>query len=410
MKKFIAGFKHFFLLENDYSVVDNQFVSFDASDRRDIIHETAQLNLYRMIPLTLSLLLIDIVLFALQYFGIIPNNETIIPNWWFYVVDGFGFLVCFIYVFISLGMLKKNKAKTSAYRFVYRSFWFLLLIALTSLFVMTGIVHEAFAVPIVLFVLTAIFPIFNLAEGAFFLLIPALGMGAAVAYGSYFGVELINPWTALLNGALYFLLGLLISRIMFTTSLSLIYSKRRIQKTANKLQMMSETDPLTGLSNRMGLEKVTNRLWEMDAKTPVTMGVAILDIDFFKAYNDTYGHAKGDEVLTKIARCMRAVLESKCDSLARIGGEEFVIVSTSLSNIRFLKLLSELQKKIKELGIEAGNKTVSPTVTISIGVSLPGPITSRKWLDFYVKADKALYEAKTTGRNKICSTQKDPAK
>ncbi|MCX5775736.1 MAG: diguanylate cyclase [Firmicutes bacterium] len=71
-------------------------------------------------------------------------------------------------------------------------------------------------------------------------------------------------------------------------------------------------------------------------------------------------------------------------------------------------MLSELQRKVKELGIEAGNKTVSPFVTISIGVSLPGPITGRKWLDFYVKADKALYEAKTTGRNKICSTQKDP--
>ncbi|MCX5775735.1 MAG: GGDEF domain-containing protein [Firmicutes bacterium] len=338
MNKYIAGFKHFFLLENDYSVVDNQSVPFDALDRKDIMHETAQLNLYRMIPLTLCLLLLDVILFALQFFGVIPNPETIIPKWWFYIADGFAFLVCFIYLFVSRSMLRRNKAKTIAYQGVYRSFWTLLLISLTSLFVLTGIVRGEFAVPIVLFVLAAIFPIFDFVESLLFLLIPALGMGVAVAYGYFVGPELINPWIALLNGTLYFLLGLIISRIMFSTSLSLIYSKKRIEKTANKLQRMSETDPLTGLSNRSGLEKVTNHLWETDAKASVSMGVAILDIDFFKAYNDTFGHAKGDEVLTKIAVCMRAVLGSKCVSLARIGGEEFVIVATDLDNAHFLKL------------------------------------------------------------------------
>jgi diguanylate cyclase (GGDEF)-like protein len=169
----------------------------------------------------------------------------------------------------------------------------------------------------------------------------------------------------------------------------------KLATLVDQLHDLSQRDALTGLSNRRALDSLLNELCEHGDPFSVIM----VDVDFFKAFNDHYGHQVGDDCLRRVAAMLRASLRRTTDRVARIGGEEFAVVlpHTRLEDARIMA--ERMRKSILDLRIPHAGAPPDNIVSISAGVSeartraTPGEVVSA--------ADKALYLAKSAGRNRV---------
>jgi len=125
--------------------------------------------------------------------------------------------------------------------------------------------------------------------------------------------------------------------------------------------------------------------------------LAIADIDYFKAYNDEYGHAQGDVLLRTLAQKITSMLKRPADFVARWGGEEFVIMLPNTTRKGAAAHLEEIRKSIQQMVVPN-----LPSATISIGIASTIPSINSSVNEIFNMADKALYQAKNTGRNKVC--------
>ena len=141
----------------------------------------------------------------------------------------------------------------------------------------------------------------------------------------------------------------------------------------------------------------TASITQRDNKNFVLM---ILDIDFFKQYNDTYGHDKGDEVLKNISLALKDTLKRASDYIFRLGGEEFAIITSDIQYIGLVRLCNRLLKSVSDLKIEHRSSSINDFVSISIGAKIIKSNSAFSETKFFKLADNALYEAKELGRNK----------
>jgi len=165
-----------------------------------------------------------------------------------------------------------------------------------------------------------------------------------------------------------------------------------------ELKHQSRHDALTKIPNRRYFIEQLHSAWQsaLRHKTPIT--VMILDIDFFKRINDTYGHNKGDECLQIVGQVLRDTVKRSGDFVARIGGEEFAIVLTNDKTDSAIKISEILSNRIRQQSIPTDSKE-SITLTVSMGIACAIPNTEIKQDDFINAADQALYDAKASGRN-----------
>ncbi len=172
-----------------------------------------------------------------------------------------------------------------------------------------------------------------------------------------------------------------------------------------KAKYLSTTDYLTGLLNQSQFKKNLNIEIRRHSRQNQPLSLAIIDIDYFKNYNDCYGHPEGDKCLKKIGYLISSVCHRAGEYAYRIGGEEFAIIMPNTSAQEQYEKLSELQNSLKECNIAHKNSKISETLTISIGIySCKNKFVSSD--DFYQKADLALYVAKKT-RNSIVISESD---
>ena len=169
------------------------------------------------------------------------------------------------------------------------------------------------------------------------------------------------------------------------------------ERANRTLLRLAETDPLTGLSNRRGLEKMLSRRFPHPGPGPAG-GVLILDIDHFKAINDRHGHEGGDLVLSAFAARMTAVLRST-DMVARWGSEEFLVVLPGIDANELFSVAERLRACIADASFPL--PTGPLPVTVSIGGAMMSP-EAGNFEDATRQADAALYEAKAGGRNRVC--------
>jgi diguanylate cyclase (GGDEF)-like protein len=203
---------------------------------------------------------------------------------------------------------------------------------------------------------------------------------------------------------IYSLLGLIgVFGILATIVLlarGLIAELRRSARAQARLSYQASTDGLTGLANRRELDGALEREWKAALAKGSSIALLMIDIDHFKAYNDTYGHLSGDEALKQVATTLRQQCRRAQDVVARYGGEEFVVLlpSTPVDGARILaeKLrLAVAECAIPHQGNEAG------IVTISVGVSEIMPGSDNAPADLIRMADDLLYDAKRAGRNRV---------
>lgn len=164
---------------------------------------------------------------------------------------------------------------------------------------------------------------------------------------------------------------------------------------------MSLTDGLTGLHNRRYLDIKSTSEFNTARRLNIPLSIAVIDIDYFKQYNDIYGHQAGDDCIIAITQKMLQSFRRSNESAARYGGEEFIIINLGDETAAFVERLENFLKTIESMAIEHTGSTISDYVTISIGVAAL-PDTSCPTISRLIRqADIALYQAKEQGRNRL---------
>jgi diguanylate cyclase (GGDEF)-like protein len=173
-----------------------------------------------------------------------------------------------------------------------------------------------------------------------------------------------------------------------------------LTKAQAELEKLSRIDALTSLYNRRVFDETYEREFSLAKRTKNNLSLLIVDVDHFKKFNDRYGHQKGDECLQAISSCMQKHVQRMTDTLTRYGGEEFAIIMSDTDTKDSLIIAEKIRSEVEGLSILHEGSSYNK-VTVSMGVStlLEGMIVSHAQL--FDKADKALYKAKKTGRNKI---------
>ena len=174
------------------------------------------------------------------------------------------------------------------------------------------------------------------------------------------------------------------------------------QKNAQMaLQSLATCDGLTGIANRRAFDERLGIEWSRAARDRQPLSLLMLDVDFFKRYNDNYGHQQGDECLRKVASAMADAVFRPADLSARYGGEEFVVLMPNVSANGAAAVAERVCAAIAELGIPHAHSDVAGHVTASIGVATLQPDAGVPPESLVAAADSALYMAKDSGRNRV---------
>jgi len=186
-----------------------------------------------------------------------------------------------------------------------------------------------------------------------------------------------------------------------------IQNQLQIQNQISMIRHLSMTDQLTSIPNRRNFDYRLCLEWNHAKRNKNPLSVFLADVDFFKKYNDSYGHLQGDLALQSIAKTIIGSLRRSSDFIARWGGEEFVVLLPATSTDGALDVAENVRKSIEEAIIPNDNCAFEETagaehVTISIGVNTMLPDNQNNMTDLISGADQALYSAKNTGRNKVC--------
>jgi diguanylate cyclase (GGDEF)-like protein len=177
--------------------------------------------------------------------------------------------------------------------------------------------------------------------------------------------------------------------------------KEALQKANQELQRLATLDSLTQLANRRRLDEYLQREWRRAFREQIPLSLIFCDIDYFKLYNDDYGHQAGDDCLQQVAEAINLAVNRPSDLAARYGGEEFTVVLPNTPSEGAMRVAQLIQSYLQTLKLIHPNSKVNPYVTLSMGVSTTIPTTTNS-LDALIQvADRALYEAKAQGRNRI---------
>ncbi|TFB14643.1 diguanylate cyclase [Filobacillus milosensis] len=163
---------------------------------------------------------------------------------------------------------------------------------------------------------------------------------------------------------------------------------------------MANMDGLTLIPNRRNFDQVLSEEY-MKVSHETSLSLIMIDIDQFKQYNDTYGHIKGDECLIKVAQVIQSSLNRPTDYFARYGGEEFVVILPATDEQGALKVAENIRQNVERLMIPHETSHIKPYVTISLGVETMHPQSGYEAKQLLDRADQALYQAKSQGRNQV---------
>jgi diguanylate cyclase (GGDEF)-like protein len=180
----------------------------------------------------------------------------------------------------------------------------------------------------------------------------------------------------------------------------LVRLTQQLEEANQKLQCLSSVDGLTGVANRRCFDDVLLQAWRFSLRRAAPLSLIMIDIDFFKAYNDTLGHLRGDECLKQVARALGEGLHRPSDLLARYGGEEFVALLWDTDARGAAVVAGGLRARVENRQIAHGTAPCGH-VTVSLGAATIVPSSHGQPAELIAAADQALYQAKREGRNQV---------
>jgi len=197
------------------------------------------------------------------------------------------------------------------------------------------------------------------------------------------------------------LIALVIRILHYNYKVKTFVNTFRINALNEKLESLSMTDELTKLNNRRSFLDYMETIWKQSRRLQLPINLLMIDVDYFKKYNDSMGHLEGDKTLIAIAQCMKNQIKRDIDFVARLGGEEFVCLLPYIKKEDAVNFAKELVKNIENMGIKHPLSEVSKYVTISVGLTSMVPDENNSPTQLLDEADKALYTAKKSGRNRV---------
>ncbi|MGC8924948.1 diguanylate cyclase [Calditerrivibrio sp.] len=174
-----------------------------------------------------------------------------------------------------------------------------------------------------------------------------------------------------------------------------------LKRQRDYLKNLAMIDGLTGIANKRRFNEYLEKWYKISLRKKMYLSIFVIDIDYFKLYNDTYGHLAGDDCLKSIACAIKDSLKRPYDLVARFGGEEFACVIPETSYDDALMIAGRIKSNISNLRLEHKASTISPYVTVSIGGVCGIPTEMDEHFKMLERADEALYKAKQFGRNQI---------
>lgn len=189
-----------------------------------------------------------------------------------------------------------------------------------------------------------------------------------------------------------------IVRVRVRNQLHLVHQRRLLEKLAM-------IDSLTEIPNRRRFRDVYEREWRRCMRSQLPLSLIMIDVDHFKVFNDTYGHAAGDKVLHHVAKAIQAALKRPADFVARYGGEEFVVILPELQIDQARQVAEMIRLQVEERRIPYPESSTCPWLTVSLGGATSNPHDIDIDTELFSRADQCLYSAKNDGRNRVQWTQ-----
>ncbi len=187
--------------------------------------------------------------------------------------------------------------------------------------------------------------------------------------------------------------------------LSDIMERKRVEAALRQmneeLHLLATLDGLTGVANRRKFDEVISLEWSRMRRERTPISLILCDIDYFKLYNDTYGHQAGDDCLREVAQAIMKRVNRPSDLVARYGGEEFAVVLSNTDASGAYNIAESIRRQVEELSITHHQPSGGRNLTISCGISTMIPTEKTTFDNLIALADKGLYEAKKQGRNRI---------
>lgn len=177
---------------------------------------------------------------------------------------------------------------------------------------------------------------------------------------------------------------------------------QQLQKAKDELEGIAILDGLTQIANRRCFDQQFQQEWERAKREQHPISLVLLDVDYFKLYNDTYGHQAGDDCLRQVAKAIGQAVKRPADLVARYGGEEFVVLLPNTTSGGAAKVAQAIQLAIQQLQIPHTQSDVSSHLTVSMGIATTIPSLEGSSTTLITSADQALYQAKKQGRNTYC--------
>jgi diguanylate cyclase (GGDEF)-like protein len=192
------------------------------------------------------------------------------------------------------------------------------------------------------------------------------------------------------------IVAIMAALILFVLAVTLFLAREigRRAQAEDKLEELATTDALTGLKNRRKFDTTIDLEWRRGIRLKMPLALLMIDADHFKAYNDTFGHQAGDQVLVGVAICISDSVRRAGDCAARYGGEEFAVLLPGLAPAEALAVAEKIRLKVEVWSDEP------EATTVSIGIASMMPAATADWTELVGAADKALYAAKAQGRNR----------
>lgn len=230
-------------------------------------------------------------------------------------------------------------------------------------------------------------------------------LGVAVPMTPYLKAKQKSLTLIYISYGLFWAIGLFSLIYFFNQTKRHVHQQEQTQKKLlqlnQELEQLSFKDALTGIANRRLFDNALNREWKQAMRDHTPLSLIMIDVDFFKVYNDCYGHQQGDACLKTIAKILSEVAKRPKDMIARYGGEEFALLLPETELIDATHLAEECRKKIFASGINFSHSEIANVVTLSVGVCTTIPKKDDSPAQLLDTADKALYIAKKLGRNRV---------
>lgn len=375
-------------------IINSMLPEEEGEFRTRINVKIAQINMKRIVAASLFIFIIQLVFIVKDLF----YYEYSFPRWQLWLPQGNILLICVLYLFVALYF--HNNPQTPIYRLYLftRLYCVLLLTSLIITLLMISVDTSTDVSPLIFCLLMAFLPLTDFYESVLYSLLLLSYWVSLILLGVLNAVDALTSAMAVTG---FFIL---LCHIIYQSMRGQLLGQFRLEQLNEEIDQISMTDTLTRLLNRRGLQNTIDTLFLHNKNA--TLALVMLDVDYFKDYNDMHGHLMGDECLKKIAGVIRSCMKGTQSAAARIGGEEFLIVFKNAEYQQIQLLIRQMQEQIHALKLEAGNKQAREIVTVSVGFLPPGVCGIKQWDEALEFADKALYQAKKSGRD--CVYEAEP--